>query len=273
MGFGLLADKRMYYENSVGKVYYEVHGRGNDGPAIVFSHGVSMDHKTFNAQVEALQDIYRVIVWDLPYHGLSSAIDYELPFSATAADFTVGILDQAGIDQAVLVGQSLGSFVAQQTAYKYPERVKASVHIGGVALYPKTTALLKVLNPLISLTLNVYPDKVLYRAFAKHKALREETRNYLMEVSSRTGKKVILHLTQEMLRDMIRGIPDPSKEPLLLCVGDHDLAFIKGLSNKWQKRVRGSRLEVIPRAHHIANQDNPEEFNRIIEQFLSSLSS
>lgn len=36
----------MFYENKVGSVYYEVHGP-KDAPAIVFSHGVAMAHRTF----------------------------------------------------------------------------------------------------------------------------------------------------------------------------------------------------------------------------------
>ena len=45
----------MYYENSRGKVYYEVHGEDN-APVVVFSHGICMDHKTFIPQVDDLKD-------------------------------------------------------------------------------------------------------------------------------------------------------------------------------------------------------------------------
>jgi len=60
----------MYFENKVGKVYYEVHGR-EEAPAIIFSHGSNMNHETFKTQAEALKDKYRVIIWDMPYHGKS----------------------------------------------------------------------------------------------------------------------------------------------------------------------------------------------------------
>lgn len=52
---------------------------------LFFFHGVSIDHETFKTQVEALKVRYRVVVWDMPYHGLSSPIDYKLKFSATDA--------------------------------------------------------------------------------------------------------------------------------------------------------------------------------------------
>jgi len=257
----------MYYENNLGKVYYEAYGP-ESGAGLFFFHGVSIDHETFKTQVEALKDRYRVVVWDMPYHGLSSPIDYKLQFSATAADFAVAIMDALNMEQAVHVGQSLGSFVAQQLAYRYPERTRASVHIGGGPLYPRSHPILKAANPFIPLMLNLYPERLLYQAFAKHKALTEETKAYLVEKSSKTGKKIIAHLTQEMYRDMVKGIPKQTIEPMLLCYGDHDLPFIKRMSQKWHRRTPHSVLAEVKDAHHIANQDNPGDFNRILLSFL-----
>jgi 3-oxoadipate enol-lactonase len=260
----------MYYENNLGKVYYEAYGP-ESGAGLFFFHGVSIDHETFKTQVDAFKDRYRVVVWDMPYHGLSSPIDYKLQFSATAADFAVAIMDALNMEQAVHVGQSLGSFVAQQLAYSYPERTRASVHIGGGPLYPRSHPILKAANPFIPLMLNLYPERLLYQAFAKHKALTEEAKAYLVEKSSKTGKKIIAHLTQEMYRDMVKGIPKQTKEPMLLCYGDHDLPFIKRMSQKWHMRTPHSVLAEVKDAHHIANQDNPGAFNRILLSFLEGI--
>ncbi len=79
----------MYYKNEKGKIYYQTYGR-EDAPAIVLLHGVAMDHKTFEKQVDALQDQYRAIVIDFPYHGKSSSMDNKLPFSETAGDLIMG---------------------------------------------------------------------------------------------------------------------------------------------------------------------------------------
>ena len=95
-------------KNDAGTVYYEVY-RPEEAPAVLFSHGVAMDHRTFETQVQALEDRYRVIVWDMPYHGRSSPIDKKLRFSTTATDFVIALLDELNIRQAVLAGLSLGS--------------------------------------------------------------------------------------------------------------------------------------------------------------------
>jgi len=260
----------MYYENDRGKVYYEVHGEGT-APVVVFSHGICMDHRTFIPQVEAMKNRYRVIIWDMPYHGRSSPLDYRTPFTVTAADLIVKLLDHTGTDQAILVGQSLGSFVTQQAVHKYPDRVKATVHLGGGPLYPGYTPLLKLLNPLISLFITLYPERSVFKAFASHRALKPETRAYMEQVAAGTGKKVLNHITRELLRDMVKGLPEPSKEPMLLLHGDHEASFVKRMLQRMNQNNPHSRLAVVKNAHHIANQDNPEEFNQILLSFLDEL--
>jgi len=67
---------------------------------------------------------------------------------------------------------------------------------------------------------------------------------------------------------MVKGIPKQTIEPMLLCYGDHDLPFIKRISQKWHRRIPHSVLAEVKDAHHIANQDNPGDFNRILLSFL-----
>ncbi|MCC5910465.1 MAG: alpha/beta hydrolase [Clostridiaceae bacterium] len=260
----------MYYKNSIGSIYYEVHGPEN-APAIVFSHGVTMDHRTFKEQVKALKDNYRVIVWDMPYHGKSSEIDENLQFSTTSADFIIELLDTLGIHSAILVGQSLGSFVAQRAAYTYPERVVATIHLSGGSLYPKYSKWLKVLNPFFSLPISILSYKSLAKNFAKHKAITPNTIAYLEEGVYKTGKKALMHLIKEMIDDMVIGLPEPLKQPMLIIYGDHELGPIKKMNKRWHHNSLNSQISVIENAHHILNQDNPEECNTVLLDFLKNL--
>jgi pimeloyl-ACP methyl ester carboxylesterase len=260
----------MFLKNDVGTVYYEVYGP-EEAPAVLFSHGVAMDHRTFETQVQALEDRYRVIVWDMPYHGRSSAIDKNLRFSTVAADFIIALLDELNIRQAVLAGLSLGSLVVQQAAHRYPERVKAVVHISGGPLYPKFPALLKAAIPFISVFMKLYPVKPLNKAFAEHKALAEATKTYLMETAAHTGKDAITHLTNEMVRDMVVGLPGHPPHPALIVYGDHELRALKNMSKRWYKQHPDGRLVEIHDAHHILNQDNPAAFNTALLNFLEEI--
>ncbi len=87
-------------------------------PWLVFMHGATMDHRMFTAQVEAFAADYRVLVWDARGHGRSQPIGADFSLTLCAEDM-LAILDAEGIDRAILCGQSLGGYIAQQR-YRRP---------------------------------------------------------------------------------------------------------------------------------------------------------
>ena len=100
---------------------------GGDGPVVVFSHGLLMNHTMFAAQVKALRDAYRVVTWDQRGHG-------EAEHAGTwsywdSADDVLALLDHLGVQQAVLGGMSQGGFVSLRAALRAPERVRALILI------------------------------------------------------------------------------------------------------------------------------------------------
>ena len=262
--------KAMIFKSTYGEIYYEISGK-EEAPVIVLCHGVGMDHRTFEKQVEGLRGDYRVIVWDMPGHGYSSMSKPDMRFSLMAAECLVELLDETGTDRAVLGGLSLGSFVIQYVLHKYPERVIATIHIGGITLHPKYSSLLK---PVFSMTgsLKIMPDRMFYRSFAKHRANAPETRKYMEDVASRTGKDLIMKITKDMGEDMLEGLPEPPDRPLLITWGADDI-YTRRLSEKWHKRTPGSRKAMISHANHIANQDNHYEMNESLRSFLQELQS
>ncbi len=260
----------VYFESRAGRIYYESFGDAC-APPIVFCHGVSMDHRTFDGQVSGLRDRFRIIVWDMPYHGKSSNTRSGTPFSQTSAGVICDLLDHLDIEEAVIVGLSLGSYVTQTMAYMHPERVRATVHIGGTPLCPPVTSLILLANPLVGLFIDLYPTRRVFRAFAEHRALKEETKAYMEQVARGNGKGVMKELTQEMLRDMSRGLPKHTPESKLLCHGDHEIGFVRKQMRKWHEQAPKSCLRVIEDAHHVANQDNPQGMNTVLVQFLDRI--
>jgi pimeloyl-ACP methyl ester carboxylesterase len=258
----------MIYKSRFGDIYYELSGP-KEAPLVALCHGVGMDHQTFRKQVGALQGEFQVMIWDLPGHGRSTMTNHDKRFSQIAAECLVGLLDETNIDRAVLGGLSLGSFVIQHVLSEYPERVVATFHIGGLTLYPKYSSLLK---PVFLMTdiLRIMPSKLFYSSFAKHRANTEETRQYLEDAISKTGKDLVLKITRDMGADMIEGVPEPPVRPLLITYGEDDI-YTRGLSEKWHRRIPGSHRAVISKANHIANQDNGDEFNKTLLSFLQSL--
>ena len=102
-----------------------------NGPAVVLSHGLLMDSSMFDPQVAALASAYRVITWDQRGFGSTRA---SAPFSYwDSASDVLGLLDQLGIDQAVLGGMSQGGFLSLRAALLAPERIRALILIDSQA--------------------------------------------------------------------------------------------------------------------------------------------
>lgn len=101
------------------------------GPTIVFVHGWTCDTTSWREQMPVFDDDYRVIALDLPGHGRSdSPADGEFSMSLFA-DAVEAVRAEAGADEIVLVGHSMGGPVIRAYALKYPQHVAGLVAADG----------------------------------------------------------------------------------------------------------------------------------------------
>lgn len=96
------------------------------GPTVLFSHGHMMDRTMFDPQVDALSDAYHVVAFDYP----ARTDRWKGPYDVDdLVENTRTLVDHLGLDSVVLGGMSMGGFVAQAFAARYPERVDGLVLI------------------------------------------------------------------------------------------------------------------------------------------------
>lgn len=101
-------------------------------PTIVLLHGAGFDHTTWALHSRWFAHHgFGVLAPDLPGHGRSAGPP--LPTIAEMADWTAALLDAAGAAKAKLVGHSMGSLIALETAARHPSRVSALGLIGTTA--------------------------------------------------------------------------------------------------------------------------------------------
>src|ERR1700723_2757206 len=111
-------------------------------PTVVLLHGAGFDHTAWALQSRWFAHHgYGVLAPDLPGHGRSAGAP--LPTIADMADWTVALLDAAGVAKAQLVGHSMGSLVALETAARHPAKVTALSLIGTAATMTVGPDLLK----------------------------------------------------------------------------------------------------------------------------------
>ena len=111
-------------------------------PTIVLLHGAGFDHTAWALHSRWFAHHgFGVLVPDLPGHGRSSGAP--LTTIADMANWTAALLDAAGADKARLVGHSMGSLIALETAARHPARVSALGLIGTAATMSVGPELLK----------------------------------------------------------------------------------------------------------------------------------
>lgn len=98
-------------------------------PTAVFIHGAQNDHSVWVLQTRYFAHHgFSVLAVDLPGHGRSEGVPLE---SVEAlSDWLLALLDAAGVSKAVLIGHSMGSLIALETAARAPEKTLAVALVG-----------------------------------------------------------------------------------------------------------------------------------------------
>jgi pimeloyl-ACP methyl ester carboxylesterase len=111
-------------------------------PAVVMLHGAGFDHSTWALHSRWFAHHgFSVLAPDLPGHGRSAGA--ALTTIADMADWTAALLDAAGAPKARLVGHSMGSLIALETAARHPDRVSGLSLLGTAATMTVGPDLLK----------------------------------------------------------------------------------------------------------------------------------
>jgi lipase len=152
---------------------------GDAGPVVVAAHGITGNHRSWQAVARALGPEVTLVAPDLRGRGLSAKLPEPFGMRAHAQDL-VAVLDHLGLDQAVLTGHSMGAYVAASAAAHHPERWSGIVLVdGGVALpLPRgvdpNAMLAGVLGPALTRLEMTFESRAAYHAFwRRHPALVE----------------------------------------------------------------------------------------------------
>ena len=252
------------------KLYYE--DTGGSGPAVIFSHGLFMDHEMFAPQVEALRSKYRCITWDERGHA-GTASDALAPFSYyDSADDLAALLAHLGISRAVLAGMSQGGFLSLRCALTHPEIVRALILIDTQAGQEDPATLEGHMQ--------------LANAWAEH-GLSDDMAGIIegiilgddwagaaaWKAKWKTIKPVNMLGCMNTLagRDDITGKLGQIKVPALVVHGDADAAISLDLGRALASGLADAKLVVVPGGGHAANLTHPAVVNPAIEAFLDAL--
>jgi pimeloyl-ACP methyl ester carboxylesterase len=236
-------------------------------PPIVLLHGLGTDRRIWLYQVPVLCARVPTILVDLRGHGRSSAPDGEWTIAAMARD-VVRLLRHLGAERAHLAGLSMGGMVAQQFALDYPYATASLVlasTIGGIPAdgenvarealqFIATHSMAEVSKARITAAFTDRVDPTMRLHFIEAVALNHKP-DY-----ERAARSVFEFSVQDRLQEI--------RVPTLVVVGEEERSFPRAWMEHLATRIPGARLARIAGAAHLCNMERPQEFNRVLLEFL-----
>ena len=232
-----------------------------DAFPIVLVHGISWTRKMWIPQLEALSDEFRVIALDLPGHGSL----YEQPFQLKAAvQAVMETLRHQTHDRALIVGLSLGGYIAMACAHNHPQEIAGLVLSGCCIDYRGTIGILSWLDS--SFVTILFSEGRLSRM--QTKALRGRFPDALIEPQIEAGFswKVVPRVYRELATHDFPAMLQSFPGPTLIVNGENDKPNRKREAALLRVAQDG-QLQIIKQAGHLCNLEQPEAFTQQVRTF------
>ena len=243
--------------------------RVNDGGfvegrrGIVFVPGSGGDRTLWENQCRALQGEFNVAAIDLPGHGLSGgAGERDVMRYVQWVKKAIGAL---GLRGPVLAGHSLGAAISLNFAIQEGFLLSAIVPTGGGVKMPVNPAILEKIHTDMPSVISLVVK------FAVAKPNRDAVGPWLQEGLEKGNPDVLYGDLYACDRMDISSEVAKIAIPTLVVCGDDDKMTPPELSRFIAGSIPGAKLALIEGAGHYVMREKPEEFNRVLAEFVRSL--
>jgi pimeloyl-ACP methyl ester carboxylesterase len=254
-------------------LHYEDVGHGQP---LVFLHALPLAGSMWRPQIDAFKDDHRIIAPDLRGFGGSDAFMSQ-PSIGEMADDVASLLDALAVDRpVVMVGLSMGGYVALSFVRSYAARIGALV-LSDTRAEPESEEGKPIRDRLIAFArshsaLEVINEMMPRMLSAETHSRRPEVIAEVREIAAAQPPSAIAH-AHEAIRDRpdVRPYLSQIKAPSLIIVGSDDILTPPALADSMAAAIPCCRRVTIPAAGHLPNLERPELFNDAINSFLKSL--
>ena len=236
---------------------------------LLFLHGLGGGHAAWDRQVEHFgRRGYRCIAWDQPGYGGTPLVE---PYTLqTVTDALKRHMDR---DRVVLIGQSMGGFVAQEMYARFPDRIAALVlaftspAFGGAGsefarqFVAARIGLLDEGNTMAQVAKALMPSMRGTKSDPQGLAHAERV---MSAIPPETYRKAVQMLTTFDRRDQLEKIAVPT----LLVAGSDDRIAPPTLMESMARRIPHAEFVLLEGCGHLGPMDQPQAFNGALENFL-----
>jgi pimeloyl-ACP methyl ester carboxylesterase len=262
------------------RVNYVDLGEQGDHRPIVFIHGLSGQWQNWIENLPRFAQTRRVVAMDLPGFGLSP-----MPHQAISISYygrvVAGMCDRLGLSPAVIVGNSMGGFIAAEVASRRPDVVERQMLVSAAGVsqmnLARSPALAFGKGAALLASSNV--------AQLQFVARRPRLRHWILSIVARHPSRL---KADTLLEGLMKGTGKPGfEQALLACIdydfrerlpktgcptlvlwGEDDAIIPVADADRFVKLIPGSRKIVLEDTGHVPMVERPPTFNRILQEFL-----
>lgn len=254
------------------KLYCEIYGAGEP---LILIMGLGGDLASWNLQVRALQAFYRVIVFDNRDVGRSSKVGGAYEIADMARD-TAALMDELGIEQAHVLGASMGGAIAQELAISFPDKVRMLILACTAAQFARFHV--SLIQPWAWLVqhdrdLEILPIHMVTLCmtgqFQENAEAVEKMisliRNHPFSQPPDAFQRQATALSRFDATARLRTVESPT----LVLVGDQDILTPPWLAGELAAAIPKARLQILNGGGHGFMWEIPDQFNQAVVDFLS----
>lgn len=243
-----------------------------NGPPLIFIHAFPLCHRMWDKQVEHFKDKFHVILYDVRGLGYSTELESYQYMMENFSDDLISVMDFLNIEKAHVCGLSMGGYIAVRTLVRFPDRFLSVILADTKAERDDDAGLLARYNMFQDVNkhgvVKDFPKKLLN----EENYNVDEIRGFVEEmIGWQTKEGVLGAIIALATRTTTLNELAKLNVPGLILVGEDDILTPPAFSERMRDALSNSQMHIISNAGHLTNMENPEEFNKILDTFLSNL--
>ena len=253
-------------------IFYQRFGQGDAAPSLILIHGLGLSSATWDYYGPDLAKDYDVITYDLWGHG-QSALPPRTPDLTLFSEQIISLMDHLNIDQAMMIGFSLGGMINRRIALDYPERVSGLVilnspHERGDDQQALVEARARMTRDEgITSTIETTLERWFTPTFRRdHPNAVDQVRQGVLanDLDAYAACRFVLaNGVVELIRPAV-----PITAPSLVMTCAYDSGSTPQMSHGIASEISGAETIIIPDLQHMGLVERPDLFLAPIRQFL-----
>lgn len=261
----------------VGDLELAVLEAGSGPETVVLSHSYLVDHRQFEAQIEALSNRFRVVAFDHRDHGASDRATASYDLDRLVAD-AEAVIDATDAAPCHFVGLSTGGFAGMRLALRSPQLLHSltlmdtSGQAEPLVARTKYRALLAILGlagtrPVLGSAMR----SMFSSRFLRDPSRQSEVGTWRSRIAGNDPQALIRFGRAIFARDDVLEQLRHLQTPTLVVVGEQDRSLPVSRARALAAAIPTARLEIVPDAGHLSTIEQPEQINGLLLGFLDDV--